>query len=102
MRYAGLVDIYATPTITSCYNLVGGQLRYYEDVNDISSGYRVVSDHIRSCTFTQDSDSGNILQVTVTAVDNDSNINNANAKTFTISTRIEAVNAPSQAVFTVS
>jgi prepilin-type N-terminal cleavage/methylation domain-containing protein len=100
MTYRNTIDIYSTPTVKSQYvfDSVARQLKYYYDINLNPNAFAVVANHISDCTFTTDANVGVVLQVSVRAFDNANNTDSA----YTVNTQVEAVNAASPAVFTVS
>lgn len=90
-RYAG-ADIYSGPTII-CeyeYNANLGQIVFRNPPNQI-----IVSNHIYGCSFSKYQDDGIVLQVEITARDNNDNPNSE----YTLSTNIEAMNTASPSVF---
>lgn len=99
LRYGGLTDIYTTPTIISEYlfDSTLGQIIYTPDISTPDNS-TLVSGHITNCSFDVVPTDGVVLEVEVTALDNNDNPENS----VTLSTQVQTALTASPSVFAVS
>lgn len=95
MVFANANDI--EPTIRRRYELINGTIRYYSNYVDQDSLFSIIGQHISSCTFSVPG-GGHALEVQITAMDNNDNIEGS----YALTSRIAAQSASIPAVYQVS
>lgn len=94
MIFANANDI--EPIIRRRYELTDGMVRYYVNYADQNSPFSIIGQHISNCTFSAPGD-GHVLEVQITGMDNNDNIEGS----YSLTSRIAAQAASSPAVYQV-